>query len=148
VCATRDVRPDQRSLGAQPGQTLQGPSEFRQQTLLQNVLNWAAVIREIVRLLDTERREDALMLFNERSHAETSMWIWRGELRPFPKTLLSAMHIQTGEALTKNHIFKRCENHSCSTWFKVGTGAHTKRKLYCTDRCRVAANRQSKEEGQ
>jgi hypothetical protein len=110
---------------------------------VEDICSAAKFVANIVSLLEAGRRDAAIEEINQYP-ALCEVCIFENELRPFPKTLMSALLIQTGEALTRNLTFHQCANPSCSTWFKVGTGASTKRRLYCSDACRVAGNRHAK----
>ncbi len=117
----------------------------RPDTPVENVLRGAKLIRHIVELIDSKRLPEGIEFFKKNVHANAHVWIdSKGELRPYPANLLSALLIQTGEALTRGHSFGRCENPQCSTWFRVGTGASTIRRKFCSDRCRVAVARAAK----
>jgi hypothetical protein len=105
------------------------------------MLNWSAHVRNIASLMDSHRRDAAIEQFNNLPHARASVCIENGELRPRPSNLLSALLIQTGEALTGGHTFRACQNPKCQRWIKVGTGASTIRRKFCSDRCRVAVDR-------
>jgi hypothetical protein len=63
-----------------------------------------------------------------------------------PVTLLSALLHQAAEAISGNRRFCRCRNQGCSKWFRVGPRAHTARREFCSDRCRVASARRQKAE--
>jgi hypothetical protein len=109
---------------------------------VENVLRGAKLIRHIVELMDSKRLPEAIEFFKKNVRANAHVWIdSKGELRPIPTNLLSALLIQAGEALTRGHTFGRCQNPRCSTWFRVGTGASTIRRKFCSDRCRVAVDR-------
>src|SRR5262249_4858922 len=58
------------------------------------------------------------------------------QLRLQPPTLLDAIWLQLGAALTSNAELKQCEQ--CGTWFEagVGTGRRADAK-FCSDRCQV-----------
>jgi hypothetical protein len=116
-------------------------------------LRAAELLRQLVELIDSflgapddkvrsKRLPEAIEFFNSKSRAETVGWIdSNGELRPYPANLRSALWIQAGEALTRKQTFAHCQNPQCSTWFRVGTGASTIRRKFCSDRCRVAVDR-------
>jgi hypothetical protein len=63
-----------------------------------------------------------------------------------PETLRGAILLQAGEAITGNLKFRRCAC-PCGRWFRLGRGAHTARRMYRDDACRVAANRTRKKGG-
>jgi hypothetical protein len=117
-------------------------------TAIENVLRGAELIKQLATLIDSKRRPEAIELFRKNARARAEIWIDdSGELRPFPSHLLSALLIQTGEALTHDHSFRRCQNPRCSTWIRVGTGASTIRRKFCSDRCRVAVDRAKAKQG-
>jgi len=58
------------------------------------------------------------------------------QLRLRPPTLLAAIWLQFGQALTSNATHRSCAN--CGTWFKAGVGATRRADAkYCSDRCRI-----------
>lgn len=111
-------------------------------TPVEKALLGAKLIRHIAGLIESKRLPEAIEFFKSETNAKAQIWIdGNGELRPYPVDLLSALLIQTGEALTHNRSFVCCQNPRCSTWFRVGTGASTIRRKFCSDRCRVAVDR-------
>ena len=58
------------------------------------------------------------------------------KLKLLPPTLLDAIWLQLGQALTSNADLKQCGH--CLTWFEagVGTGRRADAK-FCTDKCRI-----------
>jgi len=73
------------------------------------------------------------------------------EMAIIPDMLEDALRLQALQAIEGNRRYKRCRNEGCSRWFGVGTRApigqtYTKRRKFCSDRCRVAHARQQKRE--
>ncbi len=70
----------------------------------------------------------------------------RSRLQVTPTTLLSAMWFQVAGELTDGIRFKKCK--WCPAWFPYGprTG-HRETKVFCSDRCRKAWNRDKEKEG-
>lgn len=61
-----------------------------------------------------------------------------------PASLLSAMHLQLAQAITRNNALQRCL--WCGTWFLFGAGTNRRRSAhYCSDNCRKVAHRDRKE---
>jgi hypothetical protein len=68
-----------------------------------------------------------------------------------PSSLRDALLFQAAEAIAGNRRFQRCRYEGCSNWFRLGphTAAEgrrtiTARRKFCSDRCRVAADRRKK----
>lgn len=110
---------------------------------IKDICSAAKYIANIASLYDAGQRDAAIKEFNQYP-VRCEFWIYETELRPWPTSLAGALMIQTGEALTRNHVFRQCANPSCTTWFKVGTGESTQRRQYCDATCRVAGNRRAK----
>lgn len=73
------------------------------------------------------------------------------EQRLIPISLRDALLHQAAEAIVGNRRFRRCRNDGCSNWFRLGPHTakdggktYTKRREFCSDRCRVAAARHQK----
>jgi hypothetical protein len=109
--------------------------------LVDEVIGKAKIIHDVMDLFDTGRHADAIKAFNAHAQASVRVQISNKELRPYPEDLYGALLIQTGQATTGNHKFKRCENPDCTSWLRIGTGAATKRRQFCSARCRVAVGR-------
>ncbi|MEW8645155.1 MAG: hypothetical protein AB2563_03575 [Candidatus Thiodiazotropha endolucinida] len=74
-------------------------------------------------------------------HAYPIMWIVDNKMQPCiqPKSLLNGMWYQLADAVAEDRKYKACEY--CGTYFELGVGKAPLTKKYCSDRCRVAANR-------
>ncbi len=69
----------------------------------------------------------------------------RPSLHVTPLTLVGALWLQVAGQLTQGLEFRKCKQ--CPTHFPVGTGTRFRMtKIFCSDRCRVAWNRQKKKE--
>jgi hypothetical protein len=119
--------------------------------MLDRVITMARYIRQIAAALDKGNRETAAELFNKwampRLTADIA-WNDKGtalEFKLAPLTLGAALWLQCGEAITGGKRFRRCRN--CAEYFRVGTGGHTERREFCSDRCRVAAAYKRKRAG-
>lgn len=113
-----------------------------------HIIRLGELLRQIAYHYDKDERDEALEIFNEANPRATAK-IFRSdkgllELKSVPLTLAGAMLIQAGETLTGNHQFRRCLN--CPEWIRLGVGAHSTRREFCSDRCRVAFNRKLKRE--
>jgi hypothetical protein len=115
--------------------------------LVGEVIGKAKVLHDVMDFFDRGRPADAVKAFNAHARASVRVQISNKELRPYPEDLYSALLLQAGQAITGNHNFKRCENPDCTSWLRIGTGAATKRRQFCSARCRVAANRLKATEG-
>ena len=117
----------------------------RQNELVEQILSTAISVRNICAAMDCGETLHAVELFGRWQprlragirHNEKG----RLEFYHRPETLRGAILLQTGEAITGSHRFRRCECPGCSRWFRLGPGAHSSRRRFCTDRCRVAADR-------
>jgi hypothetical protein len=59
---------------------------------------------------------------------------WQLQLRP--PTLLDAILLQFGQALTSNAVLRSCDH--CGRWFEAGVGSGRRADAkYCSDRCRI-----------
>lgn len=113
-------------------------------------LKIAELIRQIAAKIDAKDYVEAAALWNERGRPRLTAGLvptqrhGRFEFRPIPLTLRGALLLQTGEAIAHNQHWRHCRNDGCSEWFRIGDGAHTSRREFCSDRCRVAWARQHK----
>ena len=117
-----------------------------------SVLEWAEQIRNIAARVDKGDRQDAADLLNERppSIVEILAWNDRGarfETRLVPYNLRDALRHQAAETISGNRRWRRCRKEGCPQWFRLGSGASTERREFCSDRCRVASARSHKHEG-
>jgi hypothetical protein len=117
------------------------------------VLTLADVLRKIHMALCAGRRDIAEILYNHADwvgflspRIQSNPKTFKSELKFVPASLASALLIQTGEAIARNTRFRCCRNEGCKEWFRVGKGAATARKEFCSDRCRVASARHHKQE--
>ena len=69
------------------------------------------------------------------------MTIIDGKMQPSinPHILLDAMWYQLADAIAEDRKYRACEH--CGTYFELGVGKAPLTKKYCSDKCRVAANR-------
>src|SRR4051794_32107972 len=118
---------------------------LRNENTVDFVLNFARGLREISHALDSGERHLAAMLFSRFRPPMTATinLSKRGgqrlDLNIVPSDLRSALYLQAGNAITGDLKFRRCLN--CPDWFQIGSGAHTERRKFCSDRCRVAWSR-------
>ena len=105
----------------------------------------AAEMRAVTKWIDSGDWRGAATIFNEhikitfRPRISTPELTGRPTLQFTMGTLVEALWFQLALQLTGQTEFRVCKN--CPTPFEVGTGAHTKRKMFCSDRCRVAWHR-------
>jgi hypothetical protein len=104
----------------------------------------AALIRKIAEQYDTGNRGAAVELFNDYGRPDLTAGIagpnraGRFEIALVPCDLRAALLQQTAETITGNYEWRRCRNESCPEWFRIGLGGKTKRRQFCSTRCRVA----------
>ncbi len=112
-----------------------------------------------IALIDSGQRSEAIRGLNAVRNPWMSIWIDGGAdlkrtvLRIVPLTLIGAMRLQFAGEITEGTEFRKCR--ACPTWFLVGPGPRntlspargTRRKIFCSDRCRVAWNRQKRRAG-
>ena len=117
-----------------------------------SILNTAELIRQIAANLDDGDSDTAADLFTKYAKPNFSAGIRpkgsgkaRYESELIPVTLRSALLLQTLETITGDRQWRRCRNEGCLEWFQLGPGAHTSRREFCSDRCRVASARRNKE---
>ena len=117
----------------------------------EDLSNWHSSITSMGRLvyeIDVGRRDEACELFNKHVHPRLSVRIEhepgrhpQPQMAPF--SLEGAMYIQLLDELTTALTFKRCKQ--CPNWFSYGTGTGRREtKEFCSDRCRVAWNREKR----
>jgi hypothetical protein len=117
---------------------------------LDEILRTAELIRLIASRIDSADYPGAAELWNEHARPHLSAELiptkryGRFDLRPIPLTLVGALLLQTGEAIALNQQWRRCRNEGCPDWFRIGDGAHTSRREFCSDKCRVARARRHK----
>ena len=113
------------------------------------ILDTARLLRLIAIGIDRHDRSGAAIIFNAHAKPRVSAEIVPGpkapEFRLIPLSLRAALLLQAGEAINGDRQLKRCRN--CPEWFQIGAGAHTARRDFCTDRCRVAWSRKPKPVG-
>ena len=69
----------------------------------------------------------------------------RPQMKIKPLSLMAALWKQVAEEISTGTNFKKCK--FCPMWFSYGPGTGRKNtKVFCSDRCRVAWNRQKKKE--
>ena len=136
------------------GLTSSGPGDRLADTLI-----FAARVRVIADFVDKHQRREAMDIFNY-DRPQMAEWIFWNEEQPekfdyrwVPLSLRDLILHQIGEAITRNHQFRRCGNSSCPNWFRLGphqadqSGRRqttTVRRRFCSDYCRVAAARRQK----
>jgi hypothetical protein len=114
------------------------------------ILSTAELVHQIAKRIDCMLYAEAAALWNERAHPRLSAVLvstprhGRFELKPTPLTLIGALLMQTSEAIEHNQHWRHCRNDGCPEWFRIGDGAHTSRREFCSDRCRVAWARHNK----
>jgi hypothetical protein len=132
-----------------------------------NVVHYYQAVAEklwaIWQYLEAEDPRAAKELFNYEfndtyAHPRLRMSIGESVERPgglasvlTPDTLESALRLQAAQAITENKQFRRCRNDGCVNWFGYGPHAphrqtYTKRREFCSDRCRIAWARRNKRE--
>jgi len=145
-------KPNQWTYGALGLRSL-GPGDR-----LDDVLGFASHVRAIAELLNRNRNK-AMNLFNtdrpnmvecilqDKPHRFDYRWV--------PLSLRDALLHQIGDAITGNRQFRRCDNVTCSKWFRLGPHqaqeggrrqTTTVRRRFCSDYCRVASARRQKRE--
>ena len=114
------------------------------------ILNTAELIRQIIGHLDHDQRPAAADLFSKYAKPSltaciitSAAGIFKEEL--VPTSLRGALLLQTLQTITGNRKWRRCRNEGCLEWFRLGSGGHTARREFCSDRCRVATARRKKE---
>ncbi len=107
-----------------------------------------AIMERLVYEIDAGKRDEACNLFNKHVHPRLSIRIEREPgRRPQPQivpfSLEGALYIQLLDELTTALKFKRCKQ--CPNWFSYGSGTGRREtKEFCSDRCRMARNRENK----
>ena len=130
-----------REFGLLTDRGTEGPDE---------ILSTAERIRDIVTLLDDSDRAGAAGLLNRYPPRISEPLYWndrsaRFETRLVPFTLRHALLHQAAETIAGNYQWRRCGNEGCPPWFRLGQGAHTIRREYYSNRCRVAHARRQKQ---
>lgn len=67
------------------------------------------------------------------------------EIRIVPTSLISWLWLQVAREITEGLVHKSCQR--CGNSFTVGRDSRERRRIYCSNACRVAAFRQSKTQG-
>jgi len=106
----------------------------------------ADLLRQTAGRLDGGDRKAAVRLINSARPKLSGRIVWAdsleitAEFRPIPLTLRSELLLQACEAITGKHEYRKCRNDGCREWFRIdpGRGAKTKRREFCSDRCRAA----------
>lgn len=126
------------------------PERANPEPHVDRILSTAELIRQIAALIDTTLYAEAAALWNAQARPGLTAGLvpthhrGRFECKPMPLTLIGALLLQTGEAIAGNQQWRHCRNDGCSEWFRIGDGAHTSRREFCSDRCRVAWARHHK----
>jgi hypothetical protein len=110
------------------------------------ILGTAERIRYIAALLDAGNRRAAADTLIEYPPRVIELLRWndraaRPETILVPVDLRHALLHQAAETIAHNYQWRPCGNDDCPQWFRIGTGAATARREYCSNRCRVAASR-------
>jgi len=114
------------------------------------ILSTTGLVRQLAHLIDGKQYAEAAPLWNERARPRLTAGLLptnrhgRFEFKQIPLTLVGAILLQTGEAIALNQQWRHCRNGGCPESFRVGDGAHTSRREFCSDRCRVAWARRHK----
>jgi hypothetical protein len=123
----------------------------RQEERVDTVLGTAELIRQIADKIDGKHYAEAVALWNKyevRPRLTAGLIptkrAGRFEFKPIPQNLHGALMLQTGDAIAGNQQWRHCRNDGCPEWFRIGTGAKTSRREFCSDRCRVAWARRQK----
>ncbi len=105
----------------------------------------------VVDAIDRGRHQDAQHIFNTPHFRPTfSIRLYalsgpRSQMKIQPLSLMAALWKQVAEEISTGTNFKKCK--FCPMWFSYGPGTGRKNtKVFCSDRCRVAWNRQKKKE--
>lgn len=114
------------------------------------ILSVAERIRVIAACLDRGDRQAASKVLSGYPPRLTEPLRWNERAARFeavlvPTSLRDALLHQAAETIAQNYQWRRCGNEGCSHWFRVGTGAATIRRDYCSNRCRVASARRQKQ---
>jgi hypothetical protein len=113
------------------------------------ILNTAELIRQIHASLENGDRTAAADLFSRYANpsltAHLSETAGKFAISLAPLSLRAALLLQAAETITSHRQWRRCRNDGCREWFRLGQGAHTTRREFCSDRCRVATARRRKE---
>jgi hypothetical protein len=117
------------------------------ETTVDDFLDLAARLRAIANHLDSSERDKAAIAFAVQPQPFFAAGIRRDKKGKLvvalnPRTLSGALLFQACEAITGDFKFRKCKQ--CSRWFRMGTGAGTLRKLFCSNRCRVAWSRRKR----
>jgi hypothetical protein len=139
--------------------TKEGALEFSTQfglltereSTLDAAFDLAAHLRTLMNLMDDGQQwRRAAFVFNQGPRPRLTATMdgpnqrGRYQLQFAPLELGGALILQAGESITGNQVFRRCRN--CSKWMRIGDGAYTNRREYCSDKCRVAWSRRSRGE--
>jgi hypothetical protein len=135
-------------------------------TPLDHFVSLAHRLSEIAERLQAGDRRSAAVVFKGRDHPLLNGWpLMYGAVLPsakrpggfewrlIPSSLRDALLLQAAEAIAGNRSFRRCRNNLCPNWFRLGPRSasegrktYTKRREFCSDRCRVAWARRHKRE--
>ena len=119
--------------------------------VVDHVLRMAKLIRQIADLIDGKHYAEAAERWSACARPRITAGLketnrhGRFEFKPIPLTLDSALWLQTADAIALNQQWRHCRNDDCTNWFQIGDGAHTARREFCSDRCRVAWARHHKQ---
>jgi hypothetical protein len=114
------------------------------------VLNTAELIRQICARVDVGNKPEAAGLWAEHAMPLVMVAISENESRTgfeevlVPIDLRSALLLQTKDTIIRDQRVRRCRNEDCTEYFRVGQGAATERREFCSLRCRVASTRRQK----
>jgi len=138
-------------LGARaPRQTwaLQSPLP-PQQDNIEHFYRTAKLLSLILWAIDSKDIEKASELYTTYARPMPSSTLFpvghgKYELRSVPNSLQVALLLQAGQAIAGGLRYRKCKN--CPEWFRIGSGAFTSRREFCSVRCRVAWARKHKRE--
>jgi hypothetical protein len=122
---------------------------------VKTILGAAATMRRIIGLMDSKDRVEAAKQWSiwtrPRLTARLGPTTRHGghegyEFKLIPLTLSAGLFLQVGDAIAFDQEWRHCRNNTCSEWFLIGVGvdAKTKRREFCSTRCRVASARHRK----
>jgi hypothetical protein len=115
-----------------------------------DILRVVELVRQIAHMVGDNRYPEAAELWNSDGRPRLTSGLvptkrhGKFEFKPMPLTLHGAILLQAAEAIASNQQWRHCRNDGCSEWFRVGDGAHTSRREFCSDKCRVAWARHHK----
>jgi hypothetical protein len=116
-----------------------------------SITDTAYLLALIAQHLDRDERDAAANLLRRYGRAGFEVTVApapsngrRPQVAFVPASLRDVLLLQAAEAIAERHEFRRCRNERCAEWFRIGgldSDRHriTKRREFCSTRCRVAA---------